>query len=115
MAESGERILVFKEHWLRQILTREKKLEIRGFALKCKEFLLGSNGKIHGRIRLGKHFQINSDAEWRTLREQDRIFEKDTRPYQKTWAHEILNVEPLDEIIEYTHPRGAVGIVIYKA
>ena len=48
--QHGDRIMVFKEQWLKLILAKKKQLEIRGRALKGGKYWLGQGGRIHGSV-----------------------------------------------------------------
>ena len=111
--ESGERILVFRGHWLLRVLLREKTLEIRGVRYAGKTYLLGCRGKIFARATFGDPFRIVDVEQWRELRSAHRVGGNDL-PYKKTWAL------PVQELICFRRPyvykprRGQVGIAIYR-
>ena len=110
--ESGERIMVFKGHWLLRVLLKEKTLEIRGVRYAGK-YLLGCRGKIFARATFGEPFRIADVEQWRQLRSAHRVSGNEL-PYKKTWAL------PVQELICFRQPYiykprwGAVGIAVYR-
>ena len=65
--QPGDRILVFRLHWLNLILAGEKDLEIRGRNLSGGRYWLGCRGTIFGRAILEAAIPITSahNADWR--------------------------------------------------
>ena len=110
--QRGDRILVFRAHWLNLILADEKDLEIRGRNLSSGPYWLGCGGMIYGNCFLGSAMLIDSADAWRGLRHRHRVG-SDELPYKTTYAlptRRCRRVTP----IPYVHPRGAVGIVKYR-
>ena len=58
--QRGDRILVFRPHWLNLILDDEKDLEIRGRNLASGPYWLGCRGTISGHCFLGSSILIDS-------------------------------------------------------
>ena len=114
MATDGERILVLQRSWMDLILSGRKTIEVRGVRLRAGAYLIGCKSIAYGRVRFGKAFEVKDDAEWQALRQQHMV-KSSTRPYRHTWALPIESVEIFEKTIQYQHPRGAVGIVIYRA
>ncbi len=113
--EAGERILVFTPDWLRRIVVvRDKTLEIRGTGYKKKTFLLGCKGKIVARCDFGKPIHIKTVAQWNRLRSQHRVPGTKKLPYKKTFGLPVQRLTPFHSPYEYTAPRGAIGVVIYR-
>ena len=112
---NASRILVLKPPWVHEILvTRTKTLEIRGTRLKRGTYYLGCQGKVPGVAVLGAAEPIRTIQEWNARRNEHRVT-AESLPYKNTFGLPILSVEALCPPVRYTHPRGAVGIVIYRA
>ena len=105
--------MVFKEGWLALILAGKKSLEIRALGYKSGKYYLGCKGVIRGVMQLGNPVRIESDSEWNSLR-HTHLVDSHERPYDKTYGLPILNVNKLPAHVRYQHPRGAVGIVVYR-
>ena len=110
--QPGDRILVFRLHWLNLILAGEKDLEIRGRNLSGGRYWLGCRGTIFGPAILEPAIPIKSDAAWRRLRQRHRV-EVDKLPYKTTYALPVRQCRRVTPI-PYVHPRGAVVIVKYR-
>ena len=110
--QRGDRILVFRAHWLNLVLDDEKDLEIRGRNLSSGPYWLGCGATIYGHCFLGSAILIDSAEAWRGLRHRHRV-ESDELPYKKTYALPIRQCRRVTPI-PYVHPRGAVGIVKYR-
>ena len=110
--QPGDRILVFRLHWLNLILAGEKDLEIRGRRLSGGQYWLGVRGTIFGLAILEPAIPINSDAAWRRLRHR-HLVEGDELPYKKTYGLPIRHCRRVTQT-PYEHPQGAVGIVKYR-
>ena len=108
----GDRILVLKPHWLYQILSGKKTLEIRGRRLKPGPCFLGCAGKIYASAEVAAPFPIEDTAEWIALR-QDHGVQSDALPYRKTWGLPIKKLKHLKKAVPYAHKKGDVGIVRY--
>ena len=108
----GDRILVLKEHWLKLITKKKKTMEIRGRAVKGGKYWLGYKGVIRGKAVLQHPVCIKDETTWASLRDQHRV-ESEHLPYRNTWGLTILSARAVPPV-KYVHPRGAVGIVIYK-
>ena len=113
LPRNGDRILIVKDIWLQLLLSGEKTLEIRGRAMKPGVYFLGHRGQIHAKIIFDVPFRIEDKPKWSELAKQHRVYTP-SLPYCKTWALPVLHVERLDAPVPYTHPRGAVGIVVYR-
>ena len=110
--QPGDRILVFRLHWLNLILAGEKDLEIRGRNLSGGRYWLGCRGTIFGRAILEPAIPITSAQAWRRLRHRHRV-EVDKLPYKKTYGLAIRHCRRVRQT-PYEHPQGAVGIVKYR-
>jgi len=106
----GERILVFKPEWLALILSGDKSIEIRGSRLQEGEYWLGCRGDVLGRAYLGKAFRVYSEMQWNELQSK-HLVQTVQPPYKNAWAIPLLNVYRLPSKIQYTHRRGAIGII----
>ena len=71
--QRGDRIIVFRPHWLTLILADEKDLEIRGRNLSSGPYWLGCNGMIYGHCSLGSSILIDSAKAWRGLCHRHRV------------------------------------------
>ena len=109
----GDRILVVTRQWLDLLLTQEKTLEVRGSRIRAGTYYLGCQQKMYARIRLGSAFEIMCDKTWRRMKQQHHVG-LERRPYKRTFGLPVHAVEPLDQPVEYRHPRGAIGIVVYR-
>ena len=96
------------------MLQRVKTLEIRGRRLKAGYYYLGCRGHIYGCAQFGDAFAINSEAEWNALRSQHCI-DASELPYKHTWGLPIESVWRMARPVPFVHPRGAIGIVKYRA
>ena len=110
--QAGDRILVFRPHWLELVLRREKRLEIRGRRLSAGRYWLGCRGTIYGIAVLEPAIPIKSDAAWRRLRHRHRV-EVDKLPYKTTYGLAIRHCRRVTQT-PYEHPLAAVGIVKYR-
>ncbi len=110
---NASRILVLKPIWMYKILTRIKTLEIRGTRLRAGTYYLGCAGKVWGVANFGAAEPIRTPEEWTARRNEHLV--KTGLPYKNTYGLPVLSVEPLRPPVRYSHPRGAVGIVIYRA
>ena len=110
--QPGDRILVFRLHWLNLILAGEKDLEIRGRNLSGGRYWLGCRGTILGRAILEPAIPITSAQAWRRLRHRHRV-EVDKLPYKKTYGLAIRHCRRVRQT-PFFHPQGAVGIVKYR-
>ena len=112
--QSGSRVLVLKKPWLDLMLTGEKTLEVRGRKLKGGVYYLGSRGLIHGRAVFESAFAINDEAQWNALLPKHRVCDP-ALPYKRTFGLLVKKVMRITPPVAYVHPRGAIGIVKYRA
>ena len=108
----GDKILVFKEEWLKMIMSRKKTLEVRGQAFQSGTYWLGCKGKIKAQAILGRPCKIDS-VEWAARQGEHRV-PGSVLPYKKTYGLPVLYVKAIKKEIEYVHPRGAIGIVRFR-
>ena len=106
----GDRILVVRPHWIRLIVSGEKRLEIRARKLSPGKYWLGSQGVIYGRVKLGPGILIDSVEAWKKLRQRHRV-EAHQLPYKKTYGLPIQRARRVRRRVSYKHPRGAIGLV----
>ena len=111
--KEGDRVLIFKEHWRDMVLRRRKTMEVRCTPLKAGRYWIGCRGQISGRLTLGSALAITDTATWAALRGQHRV-EEAALPYKRTYGLPILRVKRTAPLIMFKHPRGAIGIVIYR-
>ena len=105
--------MIFKDGWVKLILRGAKTLEVRSCRYKEARYWIGCKEKIRGKCTLEKPLQIKDISTWKQLL-PGHCCNTDELPYKKTWAFQISNVEIVSPEIAYSHPKGAVGIVIYK-
>lgn len=113
MPRNGERILVVRNFWLQLLLNKTKTLEVRSKRLGSRTYLLGCRGKAYARIHLAAGFEIKSDSSWRQLRCEHHV-DTHCKPYRRTFGHQVLDMEMFEQPITYEHPKGAIGIVVYR-
>ena len=109
----GDRIMVFKWHWLQLILSQAKTMEIRGVAFRRGRYFLGCKKNVYGWVEFGDPMRITSVEQWETLRHLHRVESPDL-PYKKTFGLPISRVHALSEPVSFNHPKGAVGIVKFR-
>lgn len=109
----GDRILILREPWLGLVLSGAKTLEVRSRRLTCKTYFLGSRGQIYGSATISSAFVIDTAAKWRALLPQHR-WDVVQLPYAATWGHRLAHVARAAAPMPFDHPRGAVGIVVYR-
>ena len=107
--KAGDKIMIFKDHWLSLVLKKRKTLEIRHRALKPGKYWLGHKGVIRGVAVLGEAMQIPTTELWKSLRNR-HLVDTPEAPYKTTWGLPILSVKKVEPVM-YVHPRGAIGIV----
>ena len=107
--------MIFAQDWLGRIVRRDKTLEIRGARYKKETFLLGSKGSIVARCEFGEPIHIRTLAQWNKLRPQHRVPGTKKLPYKKTFGLPVQRLTSFETPYTYTAPRGAIGIVIYRA
>ena len=108
----GDRILIFKARWLSLIMSGQKTLEIRGSPLRSGKYFLGCKGKIYGVADIGEPLRIASKAEWAVMKNQHLVDTMEL-PYKRTFGLPIVRVTALPPY-RYNHPKGAIGIVVYR-
>lgn len=106
----GERILILKPRWLRQILNGTKTLEIRALNLRAGDVWLGCNKQVVAKALLGTGFPIRTKKMWRDLRSKHGVPDN-ALPYKKTFALPVQVTQRFADPIAYSHRRGAIGIV----
>ena len=110
----GDRILVLQEKYLCLVLAGSKSLEIRSMRLKPRRVWLGNKGLVYGEASIVGAVEVCSDAEWQWLWPQHH-WRCEKRPYKQTFAMRLSNVKRCHQPWRYTQPRGAIGIVRYRA
>ena len=111
---NGDRILLLKQHWMALVLDGSKTMEIRGKRLKAGVAYFGRKGTIYACATLGDAIEIRDTQQWDSLRCQHRVPEI-ALPYKRTFGLPINKMECLNPPIPFRHPKGAVGIVKYRA
>ena len=109
----GDRVLIFKEQWRDLVLGRRKTMEIRCTPLKEGRYWIGCRGVISGRLTLGAALAITDAVAWEALRGQHRV-EGAALPYKRTFGLPIRRARRTAPYM-FKHPRGAIGIVIYRS
>ena len=111
----GDHILILKRPWLDMVLSGEKTMEIRHRSLRRgRTYYLGFGGHVHGSAVVSHVAAVESVAQWRTLLPQHR-WDIAELPYQRTFAHSLTLVAKAAAPVPYRHPRGAIGLVRYRA
>jgi hypothetical protein len=111
---SGDRILVMRRAWLDLVLSGEKTMEIRAMPLrKGATYFLGCKGHVYGSVVVAEVQRLDSDEEWRGLL-QSHLWDRADLPYKRTFAHSLLNLAASAVPVPYKHPRGAIGLVLFK-
>ena len=82
--------------------------------LKPQRFWLGNKGLVYGEASIVGGVEVRSDTEWQWLRPQHH-WQCEKRPYKQTFAMRLSNVKRCRQPWLYTQPRGAIGIVRYRA
>lgn len=111
---TGDRILILKPHWLDLILAGQKTLEIRSKKMKGGTYFIGCGGLVYGRILLEIGFPIQSEEQWNALRWQ-HCCDTTVRPYKNTHGMPVRKPIRMRKPVAYVHPRGAIGIVKFRA
>ena len=108
----NDAILIVRDPWIGLILSGIKTLEIRGTRLRPQTMWLGTKGLIFGRARIESVREIETEEMWQELYPQHR-WDRMTRPYRRTFAMHLTEVQRSSRPLHYRHPRGAIGIVKY--
>ena len=106
-------ILLMKRVYWERIIVGEKTLEIRCKCFKPMRYFVGERGEIWGSIVLGQGQEIDSDDDWQTLLSSHCWF-VDKRPYQKTCAMPIEEVELFTKSLAYATRRGQQSTAKYR-
>ena len=114
MPHNGDRILVLKQNWLALVLAGKKTMEVRGKRLKAGAAYFGWKGTIYASATLGDAVEIRDAQHWDSLRSQHRV-PGNVLPYTRTFGLPLNDVERTSPPIAFHHPKGAVGIVKYRA
>ena len=72
----------------------------------------GCKGQIYGVADFGEPLRIASKAEWAATKSQHLVDTLEL-PYKRTFGLPIIRVTALSPR-SYKHPKGAVGIVLYR-
>ena len=96
-----------------RIIVGEKTLEIRCKCFKPMKYFVGARGEIWGSIVLGQGQEIDSDDKWQTLISSHCWF-VDKRPYKKTCAMPLQEVEVFTKSIAYATRRGQQSTARYR-
>ena len=114
MPRNGDRILVLKQNWLALVLDGNKIMEVRGKRLKAGAAYFGWKGAIYASATLGDAVDIRDVQHWDSLRSQHRV-PGNVLPYRRTFGLLIQSVERISPPVPFHHPKGAVGIVKFRA
>jgi hypothetical protein len=109
----GHKVLVLKHRWLSLILDGSKKMEVRGRRLAPGRYYLGFLGNIWGHVEVGQASLCENAEQWQAATAEHCV-ECPNPPYKKTWLHPLSSVCLSSGCWPYIHPRGAIGIVIYR-
>ena len=111
--QQGDRVLVLRRPWLLEVLSGVKVLEVRGRRLAPGRYYLGCAGSLWGHIDVGAATLCQSAQHWRALAAQHRVLTP-APPYRKTWLHRLSCLRAAPAALPYTHPCGAIGVVVYR-
>jgi hypothetical protein len=111
--EYGSKILVLKAKWCEAILSGRKVDEVRGRRLAPGRYYLGCSGNIWGHVEVGQATLCETAELWRATAARHCV-ESPSPPYKKTWLHPLSSICRSAGPWPYIHPRGAIGIVIYR-
>ena len=114
MPRNGDRILVIKQKWLGLVLAGDSTMEIRGKRSRAGVAYSGWKGAICASATLGDTVEICDIQQSDNLRSQQCVPES-ALPYKRTFGLPIHNIERLDKPLSFRHPKGAVGIVKFRA
>ena len=95
------------------IIAGEKSLVIRSKPLKPKRYLIGRDGEIWGTLVVGPVFEIKTDVTWRALL-PSHCWYVAKRPYKKTYALTLSNVESFTTSLGYATRRGQNNMAKYR-
>ena len=109
----GDRIQILRRPWLDLILSGLKTLEVRSRRLASQTYLLGCRGFIYGAVSVSDAFVVDTAKQWQALLPQHR-WDVAQQPFRVTWAHKLSQVARANAPVPYSHPRGAIGIVIFR-
>ena len=109
----GDRILILRRPWLDLILSGAKKLEIRSRKLSRQTYFLGCRRCIYGSAMVSDASVIDTARQWRALFPQHQ-WDVSQQPFRVTWAHKLSRVARAEAPVPYIHPRGAIGIVLFR-
>ena len=106
-------ILLMKRLYWERIILGEKTLEIRCKFYKPMRYFVGERGEIWGSIVLGQGQEIDSDDKWQTLISSHCWF-VDKRPYKKTCAMPVEEVQLFTKSLAYATRRGQQSTAKYR-
>lgn len=110
----GERIMVLRQPWLDAILDGTKTMEIRCRKHRTGRVWLGSNGLIHGRVRIMDAVQL-SEEDFRA-RGAEHLWPADAElPYDNLWGLLLVEVEKVNPPLPYWRPPSAIGWNLFRA
>ena len=107
----GDKILLLKPQYLKQILRGIKKLEIRSAPYRAGFYYLGCAGQIYALVKFGTAVPIHSMRDFIRSRHQ-HLMGCVKLPYKKTYGLPIVACAQVTA--RYRHPRGAVTVVRYR-
>ena len=106
-------MIVVREPYTSLILDGTKTVELRAKPVRRHFFLADSTS------HFVKALLIFGDAQELSQQDYDQTFalhhcSNPEKPYQRTWATDILEVRPLTEEVQYRPKRGAIGFLRYS-
>ena len=108
----ADKILMFKDKWVKLLLKGTKTMETRGKAFQEGEYWIGCKKQIHGKLYLGTAQRIDTIEAFKKLRTK-HCCDTDELPYKTTFCFNVNNVEAIAPI-PFNHPKGAVSIVKFQ-
>ena len=100
-------ILVMKRVSWDLIVAGKKTLEIKGKPLNPKRYPVGQGGELWGTVVVGPVLVIRTNKEWRTLLPL-HCWNVEKRPYEKTYALMLCNIEAFTTSIARKKPHREV-------
>lgn len=106
--------LIIKKEWIDLILSGNKTIEVRGHCtskIRVPIYLLESGThRVRGTCMIQTVYPI-SCSDWSTERENhcvDISYHKLKKRYKTPYAWKLSDVEPIEDVWYYAHPKGAV-------
>lgn len=107
LPKTGDRVMCLYEHWMQQILTHQKTIELRGQNKKPGCVWIGHKNVIYGRARITRTEALTAE---RFLELQDQhCLQGHELPYKKTYGLWLEDVRRMKKPIPYLRLFGSQG------